>query len=166
MFLTKKLLEFQVLDFDENLCEEPGWFQKKLLELPDGFCAVMSLILMMTVLYGMVFQSELGIRNMIVQIIILITPGILFLYEKMYAKLTKRERDVVLIDLWVIYVMLGKPYRVLDALLTNTHMRTQDLWWGFPVVIVILYGLGLFLEGRLTSHASGGILKAKSQEDK
>ncbi|MBP5282179.1 MAG: hypothetical protein J6Z22_06735, partial [Lachnospiraceae bacterium] len=124
----KKTVEFHILDFDENLSEAPGWFQKKMLDMPVGFGAVMSLILMATVLYGIVFESQLGIRNMIVQIIIVITPVILFLYEKMYTKMTKRERDVVLIDLWVLYIFLGKPYQVLNAFLTKTSMRTQDIW--------------------------------------
>ena len=44
--------------------------------------------------------------------------------------------------LWLFYMLVGQPYRVLDDFYTLTNLHIQDSWWKFIVVVIVLYAVG------------------------
>ena len=143
---SEKRCDFKILYFSENISDDTGYFQKKALNMPAGLLIVMSVILLGASVYGLGNVGSFSIGNAIISIVLIIavmTYGLLLLKKR---NLNIMQKNIIPIGLWLIYMLVGQPYKVLDSFYTVTQLHLQDSWWKFVVVSVVFYSIGVLLD--------------------
>lgn len=141
----QKRIKASLWIFKENQGDEEGWFQKKILNVPDGFLVMMGTILCLTVVYGLTCGTKFALRNTIAAVFVLIAEAVILFLNLKGKKFTKRENTLFQMEFWMIYVLFGQAYQVLNDFLTRARLRTQDVWWSFPLLVLVVYGIGLIV---------------------
>lgn len=143
---NEKRVEAGITYFDENQSEEKGYFSKTFLDLPVGFILIMTMILVGSAVYGLISFKDFNVQNLISSIFILLAEALLLFWNLKKKSLSKLVNSICQIGIWLFYMLVGQPYRVLDSFYTVTKLHIQDCWWKFIVVVIGLYFIGTLLD--------------------
>lgn len=157
-----KKFSIRVNTFTENLSEDKGLFTKKLVDLPAGFIVMMGAVLTFCSLIGIFCHvlssaSTFSPANSIISGVILVFEVVILTLNLKRYKVGKLKNTLLQFGAWLVYMVIGQPYRVIDYFLTSLGLRIQDTWWTSIVFVIMLFIIGLLTDvfiGKLTDNAS------------
>ena len=164
MVSIKKDKKFRIeIDYySENISKDKKLFSKKLLDMPYGMIVMMGALLTFCSLLGILNYAFLkdtpfSMANSIVSVIILVGEVAVLTLNLKHYNLTKFSNTLIQIFAWLIYMIVGQPYQVINYFLTTFGLRIQDAWWTSIIFVIILYIIGLLadtLVNKLTENST------------
>lgn len=122
--------------------QETGYFTKKLLNLPLGFVAIMGMLLLFFAGYGLVCAAQFSARNFIVSLAVLALEGCGFALLRKKGQLSRKSISLLQMGSWLMYLLFGQAYQVMNSFYTLTGLHIQTNWYRFLVLVVVLYACG------------------------
>ena len=152
----------RVNTYTENIPEDKGLFTKKLVDLPAGFIVMMGAVLTFCSLIGIFCHvlssaSTFSPANSIISGVILVFEVVILTLNLKRYKIDKLKNTLLQFGAWLVYMVIGQPYRVIDYFLTSLGLRIQDTWWTSIVFVIMLFIIGLLTDvfiGKLTDNVS------------
>ena len=143
---VNKRLHFGIELPMDNLSEEKGNFQLKILCLPKGVAAVMDLVLVFAAVYGLMNAGRFSLKNTIVSGGILVLEIVFVVIRFQKKNWNRTYLNCIEIGFWLFYMICGQAYRVFDHFYTLTDLHIQTCWWHSIVAAVILIAAGVIFE--------------------
>ena len=84
--------------------------------------------------------------NSIISAIMLVAEVTVLVVNIKRYKLNKRKNTFIQIFMWLLYMIIGQPYKVIDYFMTTFGLRIQDTWWTSIIFVFILYVIGLLAD--------------------
>ncbi len=127
----------------DNCTEDDKLFGKVKLDLPWGFIFVMHFVLSLTAIYGIVNHNVFPMMSLLAAAVVLLVQLITVFINLAKRKMSKMQNTVILFGLWLIFMILGHLYKVLDSLYVTFKLHIQDCGWSFLLTVTILYAIGI-----------------------
>ncbi|MCQ2495193.1 MAG: hypothetical protein MJ131_01230 [Lachnospiraceae bacterium] len=142
----KKKVAFSIKWFDENEDTEPGFFVKKPLRIPVSFQIVMMAFLVCVSGYSLINASEVETLDIVSAIIVLIGSAALIVLNVGGIRLNGYINLAVEGGLWLVFMLVGNLYQVLDKIYTAAGLYIQDNWWASIAQVTVMYAIGCAIE--------------------
>lgn len=130
----------------DNLASEKGFFERHPFKIPAAFRIVMMTILGVVSVYSIANIDEMDTGSIICDFVVLIGIGILVFLNTKGRRLSEYVNIAIEIGIWLVYMVVGSLYQVLDSFYKATGMYMQDTWWLSIVVVIGLYIVGCFTD--------------------
>lgn len=142
----KKKIAFAIKWFDENENTEPGFFVKKPLCVPISFRIVMMAFLVCVSGYCLINASSMQVTDIISAVVVLTGCVVLVLCNTGGRKMNGYINFAIECGLWLVFMLIGNLYQVLDRLYSATGLYIQDNWWTSIVQVILMYAVGCAIE--------------------